>query len=133
MVKVDPTVFTISQSGTTGAQTFILDTPDLTGAESVDPLDKNKVDYTSYEKRWTEIELEIAGTGQAHVLYSTDGGRAFTELPESPVTMSITGEVHFLGVEERSTQIRYRITNTGTTDQIAVTYIKAEFVPGSEQ
>lgn len=132
VVKVDPTVFTVSQSGTSGAQSFIYETPDLTGAEIVDPLDREKVDYTSYDKRWTEIALELAGTGQANVLYSTDGGRAFTELPESPITMSITGTTHMLSVEERSKQIRFRVSNTGTTDQIALDYLKAEFIPGSE-
>lgn len=133
IVKVDNTLFTVSQSGSDGAQSFIYETPDLTGANSVDPYDKTeKIDYTSYNKRWTELELEIAGTGNAHVLYSTDGGRNFTELPESPLAMSITGETHFLGVEERSEQIRFRITNTGSSDQIAITYVKAEFVPGSE-
>ena len=132
VVKVDPAVYTISESGTSNAQTFIYDTPDMTGANVVDPESGDKVDFTSNFKRWTQVNFDISGQGSAHILYSTDRGSNFTELPESPVALVNSGTNHTLDIDVSSKLIRYRVLNTGTNEWVAVKYVGAEFVPGSE-
>ena len=132
VVKVDPSVYTLSESGTNASQQFVYDTPDLTGGNYVDPETGNKVDFTSTNKRWTQVNIEMAGQGMASVFFSTDKGSIYTELPESPVTLVNTGTNHIIDIDVTSKYIRYEVVNTGTNEWVAIRYIGAEFIPGSE-
>ena len=132
VVKHDPTVYSVSESGTSAAQTFIYETPDYTASAATDPATGDRVDFTGVEKRWTQFNVEMAGNGTANILYSTNKGSTFVELPESPVTLVNSGSHHVLDIDASSKQIRWRITQTGQNEFIGIKYHSTEFIPGSE-
>lgn len=132
VVKVDKTVYSLSESGTTSAQTYIYETPDITSATIVDPNNKTRVDFTSVDKRWSQYIVQMTGNGTAAVFYSIDKGATFQEFPDSPVTLNPANTTYALDLEERGEQIRMRIVNTGLNEFVGVGYQKIEFLPGSE-
>ncbi len=133
IVKVDPTAYSLCISGTTTAQTYVYETPDLTATKSVDPLDKQPMEHITFDKRWIQFSLELFGNGSANVFYSTDRGVNFNVLPESPLAATPAGTLCSIDIDERCSSIALRVTNTATNEWIGIGYVKAEFIPGSEQ
>ena len=138
IVKKDQSRYSLSVSGTSVAQPFIYETPDIVmlrpdSSPYTDPYDKSPVEYTTTIKRFLQANLELVGTGSSSVLYSTDGGSNFVEFPASPVTLAATGTTHTLDLDVSAEMLRLRTTCTGTNDNMGVKYIKIEFLAGSEQ
>lgn len=138
----DKSVYSLAYSGTQSPQEFSYVTPDLVGlptggiltrSKVSDPIDKDDIDYTTVQKRWNQITIEMVGNGTADVEYSTDFGNNYSTLPESPVTLSVTGTNHVLDLDVTSRQIRFRVSNAATNAWCGVKYVKVEFIPGSEQ
>lgn len=129
VVKVDPGVFTLSYNGTTTAQTYIYETPDLTGKPSKDPIDSSVDEFVTTTQRWQKWTVQCFGVGSSAVLWSTDNGRNFTPFDDSPITLSSTGTVVELDQDVGSPQIRYRFVDTGT-GFVGIEYSKVNFIPG---
>lgn len=139
IVKRDRTVFSMIAANTTTAQAYSYVTPDIVGLAVGgsyntirDPYTQDPVKYTTTVKRWLQMNMEIAGSGSAYVSYSTDFGTSFIPVPQSPFTMTATPTTFMMDLDVSSRQIRFKVTNTGLLDNIALTYAKVEFVPGSE-
>lgn len=132
VVKVDPSVYSISDSGTSSAQTFLYVTPDLVGANMKDPISGEKVDFTTHNKRYTQVHIGMKGQGTADVAYSIDRGASFTSFPDSPVTLLASGTNHILDVDVLDRQMRVRVTNTGTNEFVGIEYVNVEFIPQGE-
>lgn len=132
VVKNDITVYSQSVNGTQVAQTYIYDTPDLTGNQAVDPADGSKAEFVTTNQRWQRISAELYGSGLMNILCSTDHGNTFTELSQSPITLSPTATTYMLDMDVSNPFIRIRFQNTGLNDFVAVRYAKLDFLPGSQ-
>lgn len=134
IVKVDQAVYSISESGTSQAQSYIYETPDLTGIGLADSRgDKQAVEFITTDKRWQQVNVELAGNGEANLSYSVDRGSTYIPFPQSPLSLVSTATSYSVDVDERSPTFRVRITNTATNEYIAVGYLKVELQAGSEQ
>jgi len=142
IVKKDPSVVSVISSGTASPQNFSYVTPDMPGLRNtkpaggtklVDPYNKEEVDYTTTQKRFLSFEFEATGAGTAGVYFSVDGGRGYQEMPSSPVTLVSSGANYKLDHDYSAKQMRYKVTNTGTNEPIAITYAKVTLVPESTQ
>jgi len=132
VVKTDITVYSQSIAGTQVAQTYVYDTPDITGNKETDPQEGDHAEFTVTNQRWQRLTTEMYGTGQMHILTSTDHGNTFYELSQSPVTLSNTAQTYMLDMDVSNPYIRIRYTNSGLNDFVAVRYAKLDFVPGAQ-
>jgi len=132
VTRYDRTRFSVHSGGANVPQAFIYETPDLTGANQTDPASGDKVDFTSYVKRWTQFHVDLQGVGNANVFYSTDKGGNFTLMKGSPLVLTATGQSRTLDIDRASACIRFRITNTGTYEYAGVVYAAVEFIPQGE-
>jgi hypothetical protein len=132
VVKVDPALYSVSESGVALPQTFIYETPDITNAKAKDTVSGEVVDFTSNDKRFVQMNIDAKGNGSLNVLYSTDRGSSFTALPESPLTLVATGTSYVMDIDINSKQARFRFTNTSTNEFCAVEYVGVNFIPGSD-
>ena len=132
VVKTDVTVYSQSIAGTQVAQTYVYDTPDLTGRGQQDPQEEDHVDFMSTNQRWQRLTTEIYGTGQMGILYSTNHGVTFTPLAQSPVNLSNTAQTYMLDMDVSNPYIRIRYTNSGLNDFVAVRYARLDFIPGAQ-
>lgn len=131
VVKHDITRYSLSQTGTNIAQTFVYETPDITGNKAFDPLDGDKEEFVTVNARWQRLWLNVAGNGTAYVGYSTDGGASFVPYAQSPITLVVAGTTHQLDVDASNPFFRTRVTNTGLNEFIAIEYAKLDFIPGA--
>ena len=131
IVKKDITVRSISVGGTSTAQNWIYETPDLTGAPQKDP-NGSKVDFISTRQRWLQATIWASGNGTMAIECTTDGGRSYAVLPQSPATLAVTGAPIVVSLQKRSPQLALRLSNTELNSPVAVEYIKTEFIPGSD-
>lgn len=135
IVKMDKTVYSISNAGTQQAQTMIFDTKDLSSIGDVDPLVKSRYDLSMYmdnKTRWYELKVEARGSGDMYVEYSTDAGNNWVAC--NPVMYSLTPDWHmyFFEIDTASERIMLRVRNSGLNEVVHVRYIKAKFIIGSE-
>jgi hypothetical protein len=131
VVKKDFTRYSISDAGTNTAQRFVYETPDLTGTPQEDD-NGSKVDFVTTRQRWLAATIWASGSGTFVVETSTDGGRNYAAVPQSPYTLSASGAAHTVSIQKRSPMMSLRITNTGTNDFISLEYVKVNFIPGSD-
>lgn len=131
VVKHDPTRFSITVSGTQTAQPFVYETPDFTGTKQKDP-NGSQVDFTTTKQRWLNATIWACGEGTLLAEVSTDGGRSYAALPQSPQTLVASGSSHSFSVQKRSPQCSVRLSNTGTNEFVGIEYAIVEFIPGSE-
>lgn len=129
VVKVDPTVHTLSVAGTTTNQSYIYETPDLAGKPSKDEVDGSKAQFVTTEQRWQKWLVQAFGAGQAYASWSTDYGRTFVPFDDSPVTLSATGSVFEFDVDVSNPVFRCQFKHTGT-GFCGVEYSKITFLPG---
>lgn len=133
--KMDKTVYSIVQAGTSTAQSFIFDTKDLSSINDIDPIVRSKYNLSEYmdnKTRWLELKVEAKGEGSLHTQYSIDGGYNFSTFNESPKTLVSTWSMHTFDVDIASEKFMVRFTNTATNEAVHIQYIKVSFVPGSE-
>lgn len=129
VVKVDPSRYTLSVTGSTTNQAYIYETPDLTGKPSQDPVDGSKAEFVATTQRWQKWIVQATGVGQASVAWSTNRGNSFTPFDDSPITLSPSGTVHELDVDVSSPQFRCQFIHTGT-GYCGIEYEKINFLPG---
>lgn len=132
VTKYDKTRFSVVSSGTAAAQGFRYETPDLTGANVIDPYSKEKVDFSSHVKRWTQAHVDMRGVGSVHVFFSTNKGASYIELPESPLTADANGKSHTIDIDIDSKYVRLALDSTGLNDYAGITYVSVEFIPQGE-
>ncbi len=139
VVQNDISRFSVSASGTTIPQVYMIESPDLVGAKvqgslysqrSQDPIDGDVVEYTITAQRWQRMTVEAYGNGQASVYYSTDRGSTYREFDASPLTLVQSGTAHMLDMDVANPYMRFKITCTGTNDFIGYRYAKLDFIPG---
>ncbi len=131
VVKNDITRYSISETGTSVAQTYSTETPDITGTQQADPVDGDKSDFVMTNQRWQRLSIEMYGQGTAIVSYSTDRGSTFTAVSQSPVTLVNNGTTHLLDMDVSNPFIRIGIDNTGLNEFIGVRYVALDFIPGA--
>lgn len=132
VVKSDITLYSQSVNGTSTAQAYFYDTPDITGNKEQDPVDGSHAEFVVTNQRWQRVSAELAGNGSVHVLYSTDHGQSFKELDQSPVTLTPSATTYQLDMDVNNPFIRVRLTNTGLNEYVAVRYLKLDFLPGQQ-
>jgi hypothetical protein len=130
VVKHDPTRWSLSSTGTNVAQAYVYETPDITGNKATDPIDGDVQQYTTNYQRWQRLTIDMKGTGEANVSYSTDYGQSFVPFAASPITMIPAGTRHLLDMDVSSPVLRLRISNSGLNEFVAVKYAKLDFIPG---
>jgi hypothetical protein len=130
-VKKDFLRYSIANSGTSVAQTYMYETPDLTGTPQKDE-NGSKVAFVTTKQRWIQATIWACGEGTMLLECTTDGGRSYTALPQSPVTLVTTGAAYPVSIQKRAPQCAIRIKNTGLNETIGIEYINVEFIPGSD-
>jgi len=138
IVKHDIARYSLSQTGTDVAQTFIYETPDLVGNRtkfgySQDPLEANYVENLVTEQRWQRFTLNVFGNGTADVLFSTDRGSTFQPFSASPITIVPGATSYPFDVDVSNPYFRARVVNTGQNEFIGIKYAKVDFIPGANQ
>ena len=131
IVKRDPLVRSLSISGAATAQPWVYETPDMTGMPQKDP-NGSRVDFVSTRQRWLQATIWASGNGTMAIECTTNGGRSYDVLPQSPVTLNPDGAAHVVSIQRRSPQLAIRLSNTELNSPVAVEYIKTEFIPGSD-
>jgi hypothetical protein len=132
--KMDKTVYSIVQSGTTVSQVFTVDTKDLSSIKDIDPLVKDYYKTSLYmenETRWLGATYELKGTGVATLQYSVDAGSSWASFPEGNKTLTENWKLHHWDLDYAAPQIRLRLVNTGKDESIHLRYTRVDFVPGS--
>lgn len=131
IVKRDPLSYSVSISGTSVAQTWKYETPDLTGTPQKDE-NGSKVEFLSTRQRWIQATVWASGNGTMGIEVTTNGGRSYETVPQSPVTLAVSGAAHVFSIQKRSPQLAIRLSNTELNAPIAIEYLKVEFIPGSD-
>jgi hypothetical protein len=131
VVKKDFTRYSLSVGGTDIAQVYKYETPDFTGAPTKDE-NGSKVAFTTTKQRWHQATIWACGEGTMLAEVTTDGGRTYAFLPQSPATLVATGASHTFSIQKRSPQCAIRLTNTGINETIGIEYVNIDFIPGSE-
>lgn len=131
VVKRDPTRYSVTVSGTSTGQTWLYETPDLTGTPKKDE-NGSEVSFMTTRQRWMQATIWACGSGPVICEVSTDGGRTYAALPQSPITLVATGSAHTISIQKRSPQCSVRLSNTGTTDFVGLEKIAVDFIPGSD-
>ena len=135
VVKMDKTVYSISNSGTQSAQTFVFDTKDISSIGDIDPLVKDRYNLTSYmanKSRWYEIKVEAKGDGSMYVDYSTDEGQNWVACNPAYVALTPEWAMYAFEIDDASERIMVRIRNSGLNEVVHFRYLKTRFVVGSE-
>jgi hypothetical protein len=135
VVKMDKTVYSISESGSSLPQTFSFDTKDLSSISDIDPLVRDKYNLSSYmdnQTRWVTVKAELKGQGSAYLQYSTDGGNTFTNFDESPITLDANWKMHTLDLDRCSEKMLVRLSNSSTNEVVHMRYMKIQFIPGGD-
>jgi len=135
VVKMDKTLYSMSESGTSVPQSFVFDSKDFTSIGDVDPLTRNRYNLSQYmdnNTRWQRASMELKGAGTAHLQYSVDGGGSWTAFPEGGKTLTNAWILHEWDIDVATQQMRLRLANTATNESIHMRYMKVEFVPGSK-
>jgi len=133
VVKRDKMVYSISESGTSAARSFIFETKDFSAINEVDPLTKDRYNPSRYEdseSRYQKISVEMFGQGTAALHYSCDEGSTWYSLGST--TLDSFWDLHEFDIDRADEEIRVRISNTGTNESIHVRYISIDFVNGSQ-
>jgi hypothetical protein len=134
LVKMDKTLYSISEAGTSIPQTFVIDSKDFTSIKDVDPLTKDRYDLSEYmdnQSRWVGVTYELKGQGSVLPQYSVDAGNSWDNFPEGPKDLSTQWTMVNWDVDVANKSFMLRLTNTGTNESVHVGYWKVEFVPGS--
>jgi len=135
IVKMNKTVYSISNSGTQGAQNFVFTTKDISSINDVDPLVKNRYNITAYmdnQSRWYSIKLEACGDGSMYVDYSTDAGQNWTACNPACVALTPDWDMYELEIDTTSERLMIRIRNSAVNEVVHVRYLKTQFIVGSE-
>ena len=138
VVKRDKTVYSISESGTAGAQTFVFDTKDISSIGDLDPMINSRASkfeasrYMDSKSRWLKLKVEAKGQGSMHLSYSTDGGDNFTAFDASPITLDASWDMYQLDVDRANPGFMVRVSNSGINEVVHIRYIKLQLVPGGE-
>jgi len=133
VVKIDRTVYSVSESGTSSAQTFLFNTKDLSSIGDIDPLRRSRYDVSQYmdnNSRWLTAVVEAKGNGTLQVLYSIDGGDSFNTI--GTTTVSSTWVMHRFDFDCAAPRCMLQLKNIGTNEVVHIRYVKLEFIPGSE-
>jgi hypothetical protein len=135
VVKMDKTVYSISNAGTQTAQTFVFNTKDLSSIGDVDPLIKNRYNLTSYmdnKSRWYSVKVEAKGSGSMYVDYSNDAGNTWTACNPEYATLTPEWKMWEFEIDSASERIMVRVRNSGLNEVVHVRYFKVQFIVGSE-
>lgn len=135
VVKLDKSVFSLSSSGTSAAQSLVFDTKDLSSVGDVDPLTKSRYNASEYmdnQTRWQEVKIEAKGYGSMDAQYSVDGGTSWVSFPEGSKTLTGQWKMYTYDVDITAERFMVRILNSALNEVVSIRYIKARFVPGSE-
>lgn len=138
VVKHDITRYSLSQTGTTVAQVFVYETPDIIGNKvqntyAVDPLDRDRVENLVTDQRWQRYSINMFGNGTANVYYSTDRGSTYRQFDNSPITIANAATSYLCDVDASNPYFRVKVTNTGLNEFIGIKYEKIDFIPGADQ
>lgn len=131
IVKNEVSRYSLSQTGTSIAQIFQIETPDITGVKKIDPIEQDTAQFVTTNQRWQKLWIEMYGTGSVPVSYSTDRGQTFRQFDQSPLTAVVNGTTHQLDMDVSNPFIRVRIGNTGLNEFVGVRYMKLDFIPGA--
>lgn len=140
IVKNDITRYSVSQTGTAVAQSFVYETPDVIGnrvqsqygqGPAIDPIEDDRVESLVTNQRWQRCTVNVFGNGTAVISYSTDRGSTFRQFDQSPITLQNSATSVMLDMEVSSPIVRVRVANTGLNEFIGVKYIKLDFIPGA--
>jgi hypothetical protein len=128
-------VYSISNSGTQSAQTFVFDTKDISSVGDIDPFVRDRYNLTSYmdnKSRWYEVKIEAKGSGSMYVEYSTDAGANWTACNPAYATLTPEWYMYIFEIDEASENVMLRIKNSGINEVVHVRFIKTRFIVGSE-
>lgn len=135
VVKADKTVYSISNSGTQAAQTFVFTTKDISSIGDIDPFVKNRYNLTSYmdnATRWYEVKFEAKGNGSMYADYSPDAGANWYSCNPAYVTLTPEWDTYTFEIDYVGTHIMFRIRNSTLNEIVHMRYMKTRFIVGSE-
>lgn len=113
--------------GVIGIARDIMSTDDGTGIDTtIDTIDFTvPIDYKSEQARWSQIELELSGTGSVIVQYSLNQGITFVDLE----TVNINQEwiKYKLDIDQVSRSLRVRVIGTGAMAYFEYRWVRVWF------
>ena len=135
IVKMDKTVYSISNAGTQTAQTFVFNTKDISSIGDTDPLVKSKYNLTSYmdnKSRWYSVKVEAKGSGSMYVDYSEDAGLNWVSCNPDYTALTPNWKLYEFEIDTAKEHIMVRVRNSGLNEVVHIRYFKVHFIVGSE-